>query len=132
MDAVEKFVRCLTSDGSVSRARRLLSDALRSVRRRVEGKDPEEVLRIAVQNASPLIELKRRRIGGALYRVPLALPRARRLRLGIEGILSRARRRGAGPMWRRLAVAIVEGYRGEIPRPDVPQGPASPDRPRRA
>jgi small subunit ribosomal protein S7 len=115
-------------DGSRAVAEGILAKALSDVRRRMSKKDPNDVLKEAVRNASPLIEFRTRRVAGALYRVPIPLPPSRQARLGLLAILDRAR--GAGPLWRNLAAAIVAGYRGEISRPDVAKDVDPP--PRRA
>ncbi|MFS8907391.1 30S ribosomal protein S7, partial [Synechococcus sp. OH2] len=67
---VTMLIRKLMMRGKASLAARILYDALEIVRERT-GQDPLPVLESAVRNATPLVEVKARRVGGATYQVPV-------------------------------------------------------------
>ena len=64
------IVARLMKHGKKSTAQRILSDAFSLINERT-GSDPLEVLKTAVKNATPLMEVLARRVGGATYQVPM-------------------------------------------------------------
>ncbi|HEX7898125.1 MAG TPA: 30S ribosomal protein S7 [Planctomycetota bacterium] len=120
-DLSAKLVRCLMKDGARSRVERAVSAALENASRRLGGIPLTQVLRTAVSNARPLIELKKRNVAGALYQVPVPVDQARSYSLAIGSLVRRARRIRGGSLEKRLAMALLEAWRGETDRPDTPK-----------
>jgi small subunit ribosomal protein S7 len=73
-------------------------------------KEPLEVFEQALRNASPSIEVKPRRVGGATYQVPVEVRNDRRTSLAIRWILNSARNRSGKPMYERLATEFMDAY----------------------
>ena len=97
-----KFINMLMRDGKKSVAESVTYDALEQIRNK-RGIDPVEVLDQALQNVSPAVEVKSRRVGGATYQVPVEVRPVRRQALAMRWIIDAARRRGEKSMTAKLA-----------------------------
>ncbi|MCK4961311.1 MAG: 30S ribosomal protein S7 [Anaerolineales bacterium] len=71
-------------------------------------KDPVTALEQAVKNATPLLEVKPRRVGGATYQVPVEVRSDRRVALGLRWLITAARGRGERTMKDRIATELLE------------------------
>jgi small subunit ribosomal protein S7 len=71
---------------------------------------PIEVFDQAIRNASPAIEVKPKRVGGATYQVPVEVKSDRRLALAMRWILISARARAGKPMVDRLAAELMDAF----------------------
>ena len=71
-----KFMNYLMLDGKKGTAEHIFYNAMDYVKNRTK-KDGKEIFQLAVKNASPSLEVKSRRIGGANYQVPIEVPRHR-------------------------------------------------------
>ena len=89
---VTKFVNCIMQGGKKSVAEWIFYGALDVVREKTKD-DPVKVLKKAVDNVKPLLEVKSRRVGGATYQVPVEVNTARRQSLAIRWILGYAAQR---------------------------------------
>ena len=67
-----------------------------------------EVLDLALRNATPLIEVKPRRVGGATYQVPVEVRSTRRQALGIRWLIAAARGRNEKTMTERLSAELLD------------------------
>jgi len=67
-----------------------------------------EVLDLALRNATPLIEVKPRRVGGATYQVPVEIRGERRLSLGVRWLVQAARKRNGKSMPEKLAAEFMD------------------------
>jgi small subunit ribosomal protein S7 len=76
-------------------------------------KDPVTALEQAVKNATPLLEVKPRRVGGATYQVPVDIREGRRLFLAMRWMLASARARKGRPMAERLAAELIDAFKGQ-------------------
>jgi small subunit ribosomal protein S7 len=76
------------------------------------GKDPLQILKKAVDNIKPLLEVRSRRVGGATYQVPVEVPPRRGTTLAIRWLVSFARRRRERSMADRLAAEILDASGG--------------------
>ncbi len=77
------------------------------------GEDPVVVFQRAMQNASPLLEIKSRRIGGATYQVPREVSLKRRVALALRWIIASARSKTGKPMAAKLAEEIILAAKNE-------------------
>lgn len=75
--------------------------------------DGLEVFSKAVENASPMLEVKSKRIGGATYQVPIEVPRHRRFFLASHWLINAARGRKGRPMSEKLASELIAAANGE-------------------
>ncbi len=72
--------------------------------------DPVAVLKKAIENTKPLVEVKSRRVGGATYQVPVEIRPERRLSLAIRWIVGYARERGEKTMTDRLSAELIDAF----------------------
>ena len=98
--------------GKKTTAQRVVYTAMDLIREESH-RDPMEVFELALKNATPLVEVKARRIGGATYQVPTDLRSNRSEALAMRWIIRGARGRTGMPMRRGLANELMEASRGE-------------------
>lgn len=106
---VQQFINKVMWNGKKSTAERIVYTAMELAAQRLK-KEPLEVFEQALRNASPSIEVKPRRVGGATYQVPVEVKSDRRLSLAMRWILNSARGRSGRPMYERLASELVDAY----------------------
>ncbi len=93
--------------GKKDKARRMVYDALEIVERRT-GQDPLTVLKRAIDNLRPQVEVRSRRVGGSSYQVPVEVSPRRANALAIRWLVGYARRRKEHSMAERLAAEILD------------------------
>ena len=93
-ESLAKFVNIVMRNGKRSVAEKIMYDALRRAGRQTR-KEPLEVFDQALRNATPLVEVKPRRVGGATYQVPIEIRPDRRLALARRWLVRFARQRDA-------------------------------------
>ena len=106
-EAVAKFVNIVMHDGKRAVAERVMYEALRRAGRQSR-KEPVEVFEQALRNATPLLEVKPRRVGGATYQVPIEIRPERRLALARRWLVRFARQRNGRSMSEKLAGELVD------------------------
>jgi small subunit ribosomal protein S7 len=106
-EALAKFVNIVMKDGKRAVAERVMYDALRRAGRQAR-KEPIEVFEQALRNATPLLEVKPRRVGGATYQVPIEIRPDRRLALARRWLVRFARQRNGRSMAEKLAHELVD------------------------
>ena len=107
-----RFINRVMLSGKKTTAQRVVYTALDLIREESH-RDPMEVFELALKNATPLVEVKARRIGGATYQVPTDLRSNRSEALAMRWIIRGARGRAGMPMRRGLANELMEASRGE-------------------
>ena len=101
------FINKLMVEGRKSLAERIMYQALDKIEAK-EKRDPVELFEQAVQNATPVVEVKPRRVGGATYQVPVDIRAERRTALALRWLLQSARARRGPTMADRLADELTE------------------------
>lgn len=97
-----KFINILMLDGKKAVAERVIYGAL-DVMQEKGASDPLETLETALENVSPAVEVKSRRVGGATYQVPVEVRPVRRNALAMRWVIEAARKRGEKSMMLKLA-----------------------------
>ena len=97
----------LMKHGKKSTAQRILSDAFSLINDRT-GTDPLELFETAVRNATPLVEVRARRVGGATYQVPCEVRPERAQALAIRWLIGAARNRSETTMAARLSGELMD------------------------
>ncbi|HEY8760490.1 MAG TPA: 30S ribosomal protein S7 [Candidatus Dormibacteraeota bacterium] len=110
-DAVAKFVNILMRAGKRSVAEGIVYDALTRASRQAK-KEPLEVFDLAIRNATPQLEVKPRRVGGATYQVPIEIRPERRLALARRWLIRFARQRSGKSMAEKLAFELLDASNG--------------------
>lgn len=105
--SLEKFICCMMHDGKKSVARRIFADAIAVIKTRTK-EEPMEVFSKAMLNVTPLIEVRPKRVGGAVYQVPIEVTAKRQIALSIRWILGAARDRKGIPMAQKLALELLD------------------------
>jgi small subunit ribosomal protein S7 len=111
-EVVRKFIRRLSQDGKIAAAQRVFNHTLTEITKCVPRLHPLDVLIGAIEHVKPAVEVRRKRVGGATYQVPMQVSRARQETLAIRWIITAARGRAGRPIHLRLAEEIVAAYRG--------------------
>lgn len=98
--------------GKKSTAEKVVYDTLQIIEEQ-QKKEPVGVLELALKNATPLLEVKPRRVGGATYQVPVEVPIDRGTALAIRWLLQAARARGGKSMAEKLAAELTDAASGQ-------------------
>jgi len=106
-EKLAKFMNVVMLDGKKSTAEKIVYGALELVAERTK-KDPMEIFDGALDNISPVVEVKSRRVGGATYQVPVEVRPNRRTALAMRWIVDAARKRSEKSMGQRLAGELAE------------------------
>ena len=108
---VTQLCNKILSRGKRSLAERIVYDALDVVREKTSG-DPLQLLKRALDNARPELEVRSRRVGGATYQVPVELRPRRATTLSIRWLVGYSRQRRERTMALRLANEILDASNG--------------------
>ncbi len=106
---VQQFINKVMQRGKKGVAERIIYTAMDIASERLK-RPALEVLEQALRNASPSIEVKPKRVGGATYQVPVEVKSDRRIALAMRWILISARNRSGKPMYERLAAELMDAY----------------------
>ena len=104
---VHSFINRVMKRGKKSLATRLVYDAFELIGERTK-KNPLEVFEQAINNVSPVMEVKPRRVGGATYQVPMEVPSHRQFALATRWILAATRERSGKSFAEKLADELMD------------------------
>lgn len=104
---VTKFVNMIMRGGKKSVAETILYKALDRIGEKATG-EPMDVLDKALENVSPMVEVKSRRVGGATYQVPVEVRTSRRTALAMRWLIEASRKRGEKSMQLKLAGELMD------------------------
>ncbi len=104
---VAKFINRLMLRGQKATAERIAYNALQLAAQQVNS-SPEEALERAIKNATPLLMVKSRRVGGATYQVPLEVEEDRGRALAMRWLITSARARSGKSIEEKLASELVD------------------------
>ena len=112
---VTQFVNNLMYEGKKSIAFRIFYEALDRVGEKMKDSDkaPLEIWKKALENITPQVEVKSRRIGGATFQVPMEVRPERKISLSIKNMLLYARKRSGHSMAEKLSGEILAAYNEE-------------------
>ena len=112
---VTRFVNNLMLQGKKSIAYAIFYDAIDIVGEKMKDSDqaPLDIWKKALENVTPQIEVKSRRIGGANFQVPTELRPERKVSLSMKNMINFARKRGGKSMAERLAAEIMDAYNNQ-------------------
>ncbi len=109
---VSKFVNHLMYDGKKNKSYAIFYASLEIVKKKLasEEKTPLEIWKKALENITPQVEVKSRRIGGATFQVPTEVRPERKESISMKNMIQFARKRGGKSMAEKLAAEIVDAY----------------------
>jgi small subunit ribosomal protein S7 len=108
---VTQIVNKVLERGKRSLAERVVYDALDLVKDRSDG-DPVAVLKRALENTKPQLEVKSRRVGGATYQVPVEVRPRRAATLSVRWLVGYAKQRREKTMAQKLAAELLDASNG--------------------
>ena len=109
---VTRFINSLMHQGKKSTAERIFYGAMDVIEKKA-GQDGLTVLKAALNNVKPILEVKSRRVGGATYQVPVEVRQDRRTALALRWIISYSRSRPDHTMAERLAAEVIAASKNE-------------------
>ena len=106
-EVVAKFMNSIMLAGKKSVAEQIVYGAFDTIEEKMKT-DPLQVFRQALENVSPAIEVRSRRVGGATYQVPVEVRTERRQALAIRWLISAASSRNDRTMRERLSAELMD------------------------
>ncbi|MCI6447989.1 MAG: 30S ribosomal protein S7 [Prevotella sp.] len=112
---VSKFVNHLMFDGKKNTSYEIFYEALNTVQEKMakEEKSALEIWKQALDNITPQVEVKSRRIGGATFQVPTEIRADRKESISMKNMILFARKRGGKGMAEKLAAEIMDAYNNQ-------------------
>jgi len=103
---VSQFINQVMRKGKKDMARKIVYQAFNIIKEKTQ-KEPLEVFEKAIDNASPVLEVRPKRIGGATYQVPVEVKGERRIALAFRWIIQAAKMKRGRPIKEKLAEEII-------------------------
>ena len=111
---VSKFVNHLMYDGKKNTAYTIFYSALDMVKAKMNPEEPVlEIWKKALENITPQVEVKSRRVGGATFQVPTEIRPDRKESISMKNLILYARKRGGKTMADKLAAEIMDAYNNQ-------------------
>ncbi len=107
-EVIARFINMVMQSGKKSVAERIVYGAMEIMEERNKSASPVELIEQALDNVSPMVEVKSRRVGGATYQVPVEVRPKRRQTLAMRWIIDAARGRHEPTMPQRLGHELLE------------------------
>ena len=108
-EKLDKIINYLMKDGKKSVAKKIYADMLKEVKSSWH-MNPQIVVETAIDNASPLMMIKSKRLWGSIYQVPVEVKQNKRLFYAMRWILDTVRSKKGKPMYKKLAEEILAAY----------------------
>ena len=110
---VSKFINHIMERGKKDIARKIVYQAFEEIKKNAETENPLEIFDMALKNASPVMEIRSRRVGGANYQVPREVRPERRNFLAMTWMIKAAQSKSGTPMFKRLADELLLASKNE-------------------
>ena len=108
-EQLARFINKVMQRGKKGLAERIVYGAMETIQQRT-GREPLEVFEQALYNATPVLEVKPRRVGGANIQVPVQIEGSRRTSLAMRWLLTSARTRNGKSMQEKLANELLDAF----------------------
>lgn len=106
---LDKLVNYLMKAGKKSVAKKIFDNTLKEIKSSGH-MNPTIVVETAIENASPTIMIKSKRLGGSVYQVPVEVKPVKRFFYAVRWILDAARTKKGKPMYKKLAEELLAAY----------------------
>lgn len=106
---IEKIINYIMKDGKKSVARKIYADMLKEIKSNGH-MNPSIVVETAIENASPHLMIKSKRMGGSVYQVPVEVKQDKKLFFAFKWMLDGTKSKTGKPMYKRLAEEILAAY----------------------
>jgi small subunit ribosomal protein S7 len=110
---VTKFVNNLMYDGKKTLAFKIFYDALEIVDKKIEDQTGLDTWKKAIENVTPSVEVKSRRVGGATFQIPTPVREERKSSLAMKWLIGYSRKRNEKTMAQKLAAEIIAASKEE-------------------
>ena len=112
---VTRFVNDLMVDGKKTVAYSVFYDAMDILKGKMKNEElsPLEIWKKSLENVTPQVEVKSRRVGGATFQVPMEIRPERKISISIKNMILYARKRAGHSMSEKLAAEIQAGFNEE-------------------
>ena len=110
--AVAKFINYIMDSGKKGVAEKIFYGAMDIIQSKTKT-DGIKIFKKGIENASPSVEVKSRRIGGATYQVPIEVPRNRAFYLASLWLINSASNSSGKPMADKLASELIAAANGD-------------------
>lgn len=110
---VTRFVNNLMWQGKKSTAFVIFYDAMDLIQSRTTDQNPHDLFIKALENTTPAVEVKSRRIGGATFQIPTEINPKRKVAIGMKWLIRFARERNGKGMAEKLAAEVLAASKGE-------------------
>ena len=112
-EKLSRFINYIMQDGKRITAEKVVYQTLENIKEKTGNPNPLEVFDMALKNASPSMEVRSRRVGGANYQVPREVRAERRLQLAMRWIIDAARSKKGIKMDKALSEELLQAYNNE-------------------
>jgi len=109
---ISQFINKIMQSGRKATAQKIVYGAFDIIKEKTK-KDGVEIFRQAIENASPIVEVKPKRVGGATYQVPMEVRGERKLYLAFKWIIDAARAKKGKPMAEKLSDELILASKNE-------------------
>ena len=109
---VGRFINYVMRDGKKSVAESVVYGALENIKK-ISKEDPVKIFEKAIENASPMLEVTSRRVGGANYQIPREVRPERKFMLAVRWIINAARAKKGKSMADKLAEELIAASKNE-------------------
>jgi len=104
---IERFINYVMLDGKKSIARKIINDTFKIIGKKTAN-DPEKIFKTAIEKVKPRLEVKAKRIGGAVYQIPREVKPGRQIALAFRWIIGAARGKKGANMCQKLANELID------------------------
>ncbi|MBU1616529.1 MAG: 30S ribosomal protein S7 [Candidatus Margulisbacteria bacterium] len=108
---VQRFINKMIQDGKKSKVEKIFYDAMEIVEGKLK-KPALEIFTKSIENLTPLLEVKPRRVGGATYQIPVEVSKLRGEALAMQWLRESARERSGRSMAENLSGEMIDAYNG--------------------
>jgi len=113
MEVLELLVGKLVKEGKRSRAERVVMDCFKELEEKYGVEEPIEVLLKALENVTPLVQIKTKKVGGIRYKIPKDVSARRSVSIGISWLLESVKQGKGVALAKRLSREIMQAQNGE-------------------
>jgi small subunit ribosomal protein S7 len=110
---VTKFVNNLMYDGKKNTAYKIFYDAIATVESKLKEENGLDVWKKAIENITPAVEVRSRRVGGATFQIPTPVRESRKQSLAMKWLIGYSRKRNEKSMSAKLASEIIAASKEE-------------------
>ena len=104
---IQKITNKLIKKGKKTLAHKIMNQTIKEIEKKTQ-KDPIQIIEQAIDNVTPALEIKARRIGGAVYSIPIELDSERGISIAIRWILNSCNNQSGKPYEIRLSNELID------------------------